>query len=70
MSLWPVDDPTEDEEPLHCPGCDAVGDAPCERGCVYAEPGPHLASDIVDRWQDEEHSSDRDPDPDPWEDIF
>jgi hypothetical protein len=68
--IWADEDPTEDEEPLRCPGCPAVGDAPCERGCAY-EDEPALAfATAADRWQDEQHSSDRDPDPDPWADIF
>jgi hypothetical protein len=69
MAVWPADDDTAEPEPLHCPDCGAVGDAPCARGCVYSEPGPHLASDLVDRWLDEQASSDRDAG-DAWEDIF
>jgi len=69
VSIWPIDDDTPDEEPLHCPGCPALGDAPCEPGCVYADP-PDAYATAADVQHDEQTSSDRDPPDDPWEDIF
>jgi hypothetical protein len=74
VSIWPADDPTAEPDPLHCPGCGAVGDAPCASGCVYVV---HAGSDemgfavYADAHLDEQASSDRDTDPgDAWEDIF
>jgi hypothetical protein len=60
--IWADEDPTEDEAPLACPGCSAVGDAPCDAGCVYAD-APEPLSAEADRWLDERLS-------DHWEDIF